>query len=60
MYVRLSSSVSVILCACIIVPPTEPICVEINTGDFCEIIVWLEMSKLNKVAQKYRAIYVKT
>jgi len=60
MYVRLSASVSVILSACIIVPNTEPICVEINTGDFCENIVCLEISNLDKMAQKYRALYVKT
>jgi len=60
MYVRLSASVSVILSDCIIVSPTELICMEINTGDFCENIVCLEISNLNTMAQKYRALYVKT
>jgi hypothetical protein len=60
MYVRPSASVPVILSACIIVPPTESICVEINTGDFCGSIVCLEISNLNNMAQKCLAVYVKT
>jgi len=54
MYVRLSLSVSVILSACIIVPPTETICVEINTGDFCENTGYTQKNgAVSKVSKKF-------